>query len=83
MSGCNPCPSPAWPDAWIGLAQTHAELGEHELALTYVDAGLSKPYPQTGLILIHPFGRAIQFGMHFAFFGFRAFQAFIQFLLVA
>lgn len=42
---------PAWPDAWIGLAQTHAELGEHELALTYVDAGLSKPYPQTGLIL--------------------------------
>lgn len=42
---------PGWPDAWIGLARTHMMLGEYELALTYLDVGLSKPYPQTGLIL--------------------------------
>lgn len=42
---------PTWPDAWLGAAESYLNLGNPAAALSYVEAGLEKPYPQTMLIL--------------------------------
>ncbi len=42
---------PSWPDAWLGAAESYVALGNPEAALSYLELGLAKPYPDTPLIL--------------------------------
>lgn len=42
---------PQWPDAWLGTGESYLHLGRFEAAIAYTDAGLTKPYPDTPLIL--------------------------------
>lgn len=43
--------NPAWPDSWHGAAESYLAMGNWDLALTYTNMGLARPYPSTHMIL--------------------------------
>jgi tetratricopeptide (TPR) repeat protein len=43
--------NPAWPDSWHGAAESYLSMAQWDLAVTYTNMGLARPYPSTHMIL--------------------------------